>query len=97
MLTEAQGHGFWFGGTIGGLIGAVLLWPLGFVEWGDVALGWRMVSMAVIGAMVGAVIGAVYFAGRLPELEGEMTGAHNDPADGTTRRGSGTAGRSPGR
>jgi hypothetical protein len=86
VLTEAQGHGFWRGGLAGAVIGALLLWPLGFIEWGGVALGWRMVSMSVIGAVAGAVVGGVYFAGRLPELEGELTGAHNQPADGTTLR-----------
>jgi hypothetical protein len=86
VLTEAQGHGFWYGGIFGGLIGAVLLWPLGFIEWGDVALGWRMVSMAILGALVGAVVGSVYFAGRLPELEGEMTGAHNQPVEEAAHR-----------
>jgi hypothetical protein len=90
VLTEAQGHGFWYGGIIGGLVGAVLFWPVGFVSWGGVALGWRLLTMAILGGMAGAVIGAVYFAGRLPELEGEMTGAHNQPADGTTLRDPGT-------
>jgi hypothetical protein len=90
VMTEAQGHGFWMGGIGGGLVGAALFWPVGFIGWGTVALGWRILVCAIIGAMAGAVIGAVYFAGRLPELEGETTGAHNQAEDGTTLADPGT-------
>jgi hypothetical protein len=90
VVTEAQGHGLWRGGAVGAIVGALLFWPLGFIRMGELDLGWRMLIGAIIGAIAGSVVGAVYLAGRLPELEGEMTGAHNQPADGTTLADPGT-------
>ena len=90
VVTEAQGHGFFYGALVGGLVGALVMWPFGFIEWGEVVLGWRIFSCALIGAIAGGAVGAVYFAGRLPELEGETTGAHNQPGSSTTLRDPGT-------
>ena len=40
-LTDAQFKGGLAGALVGGAIGALLFLPLGFVEWGGLALGWH--------------------------------------------------------
>jgi hypothetical protein len=85
VMTRGQMHGVVRGALIGGVLGAVLCWPLGFISWGaGVGLGWRMVATAALGAFAFAVGFMVYLGGRMPELEGETVGANNQPMDGTS-------------
>jgi hypothetical protein len=80
-VTKAQAHGIAYGGLAGAVIGAVVTFGLGFISWGaGVAVGWRVLACALIGAFAGATGGAVYWGGRLPELEGEVTSADNSPS-----------------
>jgi hypothetical protein len=39
-----------------------------------------VLACALVGAFAGATGGAVYWGGRLPELEGEVTSADNSPS-----------------
>lgn len=85
--TQGQRQGIVGGGAIGGVIGALLFLPVGFVSWGaDIGAGARFATMAAIGFLVGATAGAVYWGGRLPELEGETVNADNTPGGGTSMR-----------
>ena len=85
ILPQSQAHGLIVGGAIGGLIGAVLFGPLGFISWGaDIALAPRLITLAVIGFLAGATAGAVYWGGRAPELEGEMVNPDNQPSQGSS-------------
>jgi len=85
LFTRAQTHGIVWGGLIVGLIGAVIGLGFGFIDWGvDVSLAMRLITTAVIGFLAGAAIGAVYWGGRLPELEGEMTNSEHEPSAGSS-------------
>lgn len=85
--TQAQRRGLVGGGALGGLIGAALFAPFGFISWGaDIGPGLRFATVAVIGFLAGATVGAVYWGGRLPELEGETVNADNSPGGGTSMR-----------
>jgi hypothetical protein len=86
FLTDAQFKGGLVGTVVGGLIGAVLFLPLGFIGWGDLALGWRLAVAAMCGALAGSVGLAIYMGGREPELEGEMQDVDQRPSDGTSLR-----------
>jgi hypothetical protein len=85
-LTDAQFKGGLAGALVGGAVGALLFLPLGFVEWGGLALGWRMLIAAVCGALAGSTALAVYLGGREPELEGEVRDVGDRPSIGTTPR-----------
>ncbi len=71
-LTPGQAIGLGLGIVIGGLIGAILFLPVGFMSIGGLGLGWRLLITASIGAVAGGTAGAVYWGGRAPELTGEM-------------------------
>jgi hypothetical protein len=86
FLTYAQFKGGVFGVVAGGLIGALLFLPLGFIAWGGLALGWRLAIAAVCGALAGATALAIYLGGREPELEGEMQDLDARPSIGTSLR-----------
>lgn len=86
FLTDAQFKGGAVGTVIGGLVGAVLFLPLGFIGWGGLALGWRLAIAAVCGALAGSTALALYMGGREPELEGEMQDLDHRPSVGTTLR-----------
>jgi hypothetical protein len=85
-MTDAQARGFIVGSILGGLCGALLFLPLGFIGWGDISLPWRLGLAAVCGAFAGGVGGALYLGGRRPELEGETLDADDRPSIGTTLR-----------
>lgn len=83
--TAAQRHGMVGGALVGAVVGAVLLAPFGFIEWGGtgIGLGPRLAAMALIGLLAGAAVVAVYAGGRLPEIEGQAA----DPATGQAQHG----------
>jgi hypothetical protein len=89
-MTGSMGKGLVFGALVGGLIGALIFAPFGFIPIGDVAVGWRILLFAVIGALAGGTAGAMYFGGRMPELEGETVNADGSPGVGTAARDPGT-------
>lgn len=84
--TGAQGRGLLIGSVIGGVIGLVLLLPLGFIPVSGLSLTGRLVVCAIIGAVAGGTAGAMYLGGRLPELEGETVDADGRPSVGSTPR-----------
>jgi hypothetical protein len=86
VMSDAQLKGGLFGALAGGLIGMVLLLPLGFIPWGDLDLVWRLVVAGITGALAGGTAGALYWGGREPELEGETVDADNRPSVGTSLR-----------
>ncbi|MDD9371851.1 MAG: hypothetical protein PV358_17155 [Acidimicrobiales bacterium] len=86
FLTDAQLKGGVVGTVAGGLVGALLFLPLGFIGWGGLALGWRMAVAALCGALAGSTALAIYMGGREPELEGETLDVDQRPSDGTTLR-----------
>jgi hypothetical protein len=86
FLTDAQFKGAAVGSVIGGVIGALLFLPLGFITWGGLALGWRLLIAAACGALAGSTALALYLGGREPELEGEMQDLDSRPSIGTTLR-----------
>ena len=75
-LTSTQFRGMWMGFLLGAVVGAVVLLPFGFIEMGDLALGWRLLILAGIGAMGGGTAGAVYWGGRMPEIKGDTPVDH---------------------
>jgi hypothetical protein len=85
-MTDAQWKGGVLGSLVGGLIGAVLFLPFAFVSMGNLGAGWRILIVAIIGALAGGTAGALYLGGREPELEGEVMDADGRPADGTSNR-----------
>jgi hypothetical protein len=85
-MTDAQVRGLVLGSILGGLCGALLFLPLGFIDWGDISLPWRLGLAALCGAFAGGVGGALYLGGREPELEGETLDADDRPSIGTTLR-----------
>jgi hypothetical protein len=85
VMTRAQVHGIFGGGLVFGIIGALIGVPFGFIGWGwDVPLIARIGVTALVGLFAGAAIGAVYWGGRLPELEGELTSESNEPSSGSS-------------
>ena len=86
--SHLGGHtkGGFAGALIGGAIGALLLWPFGFIGWGgaEVALGLRILTCAIIGALAGGTVGVVYWGGRLPELDGSTLSASGEPQSSTS-------------
>ena len=90
FLTDAQLKGGVVGIVIGAIVGALLFLPLGFISWGDVALGWRLAAAALCGALAGSTAMAVYMGGREPELEGEMRDRDGSPSSSTTMHDPGT-------
>lgn len=86
FLTDAQFKGGAVGTVVGGLIGAVLFLPLGFIGWDGLALGWRLAIAAVCGALAGSTAMALYMGGREPELEGETQDLDQRPSIGTSLR-----------
>ncbi len=74
------------GALVGGVIGALLLSPFGLIGWGDadVALGLRILTCAIIGAIAGGTVGLVYWGGRLPELDGSTLSADGEPQSSTS-------------
>lgn len=74
-FTPAQTRGIAGGGVVGGVVGAILFLPLGFIDiGGDLSAVVRFVVAAIIGFLAGAAVGAVFFGGRQPEIEGEAQG-----------------------
>src|SRR5918997_2155196 len=49
FMTDAQLKGVVFGSILGGIVGALLFLPLGFIGWGGPALGWRVAIAPVCG------------------------------------------------
>ena len=86
FLTDGQFKGGIWGTVLGGVVGALLFLPLGFVPWSGLALGWRLGIAALCGALAGATALAVYLGGREPELEGETQDVDGRPSIGTTLR-----------
>jgi len=85
-MTDAQWKGGLLGSLVGGAIGALLFLPFAFIHMGSLGVGWRILVVAVIGALAGGTAGALYLGGRQPELEGEVMDADGRPADGTSLR-----------
>jgi hypothetical protein len=85
-MTRGMWHGLLYGSLIGGAIGALVLLPFGFIPMGGIALGWRLLIVASIGAIAGGTGVAMYLGGRLPELEGETVNADGSPGVGSTPR-----------
>ena len=90
FMTDAQLKGVVFGSILGGIVGALLFLPLGFIGWGGLALGWRLAIAALCGALAGSTACAVYLGGREPELEGEMRDLDGSPSSSTTMHDPGT-------
>src|SRR3954471_5916086 len=67
-LSPAQTVGLGLGMVIGGLLGAILFLPIGLIPFADLAVGWRLLITAAVGAMAGGTAGAVYWGGRAPEV-----------------------------
>jgi hypothetical protein len=86
VMTRGMWHGLVLGSLIGGVIGAIVLLPLGFIPMGDLALGWRLLLAATAGALAGGMAGALYLGGRLPELEGETVNTDGSPGIGSSPR-----------
>jgi hypothetical protein len=84
-MTDAQAKGFAFGALAGGLIGALVFLPLALIPFVD-PIGWRILFVALAGALAGGTAGALYMGGREPELEGETLDADGRPSIGTTLR-----------
>jgi hypothetical protein len=84
-MTDAQAKGFALGAVVGGLIGVLVFLPLAFVPFMD-PVGWRILLVALVGALAGGTAGALYMGGREPELEGETLDADGRPSIGTTLR-----------
>src|SRR5690349_23009479 len=85
-LSSGRAHGLWFGALVGGAIGAVVLGLVGLLPYADLAVGWRVLITAIVGALAGGTAGAVYFGGRTPEVERETTDADGSPAIGSSPR-----------
>lgn len=83
-MTQPMWRGLLVGSILGGIIGAVLLLPLAFVEMAGVPLWGRMLIVGAIGAVGGGTAGAHYWGGRVPELSGESLDADNTPSVGST-------------
>ena len=85
-MSDAQWKGGLLGALVGGLIGLVVLLPLGLIPWGGLDLAWRLVVAGIASAFAGGTAGALYWGGRESELEGEWVDADNRPSVGTTMR-----------
>jgi len=81
-LSPAQSVGLGMGMLIGGLVGAIVFLPVGFINFADIAVGWRLLIAALIGAIAGGTAGAVYWGGRAPEVSGEMPPESSGPRRG---------------
>jgi hypothetical protein len=86
LVTDAQFKGSVLGSLAGAAVGALLFLPLGFIDWGYFALGWRLAIAALCGALAGGTALAVYLGGREPELEGETLDVDGRPSSSTTLR-----------
>jgi predicted lipid-binding transport protein (Tim44 family) len=84
VMTRGQWRGMLGGGLVGALIGALIALPFGFISFFDLALGVRLIIVAVAGAAAGATAGALYFGGRIPELSGESYDVDGGPSAGST-------------
>jgi hypothetical protein len=85
QMTRGQWQGMVLGGIAGAVIGALIALPFAFIPFMD-PVGARIAVLLVAGGLAGAAAGAVYWGGRLPELEGEVTDADGRPSDGTSLR-----------
>lgn len=84
--TDSQRTGLAGGAFLGAIVGAVVLVPFGFIDWGASVDTWvRFATAAVIGAIAGAAAGAVYWGGRLPELTGDSPGTDRSEGDAPGR------------
>ena len=83
-MTQGQAKGLLAGSLIGGAVGAVLFVPIAFIEFGDLAFGWRLLVVLLAGALGGGTAGAIYLMGRVPELEGETVDADGTPSAGSS-------------
>jgi hypothetical protein len=90
VMTDSMFKGLLFGSIVGGAIGILVFLPVAFIPFGGLAVGWRILVVAIVGALAGGTAGAIYFGGRLPELEGETAEADGRPGVGTTPRDPGT-------
>jgi hypothetical protein len=86
MMTPSMAKGMATGSLIGGLVGAVVLGLIGLIPIVDMAVGWRVLMFAAIGAVAGGTAMAMYMGGRMPELDGEARNSDNSPGVGTTMR-----------
>jgi hypothetical protein len=86
FLSDAQVKGGLLGIVLGGVVGALVLLPVGLIPWDGLALGWRLAVAALCGALGGSTAAALYLGGREPELEGEMQDVDDRPSIGTTLR-----------
>lgn len=84
--SDSQWKGLIIGSLVGGIIGLVVLLPLGFIPIGGLSLTGRLLICGITGAFAGGTAGAIYLGGRMPELEGETTDADGRPSVGSTPR-----------
>lgn len=84
-MTSGQWKGMVLGGATGAVVGAVVFLPFALIPFMD-SVGARVVIVAICGALAGAVSFGVYWAGRLPELEGETMDVEGRPSSSTTLR-----------
>jgi hypothetical protein len=79
LVPGPQARGFALGAVTGAVIGAILVTPFGFIDWGGGFDLWlRLLLAAIVGVIAGSTVGAVFGAGRKPQLEG-ATDELSDP------------------
>lgn len=84
--SDSQWKGLVIGSLVGGIIGLVVLLPLGFIPVSGLSLTGRLLICGIAGALAGGTAGALYLGGRMPELQGETVDADGRPSVGSTPR-----------
>ena len=70
-LPDSMSRGLWRGGLLGAVVGAVVLTPVAFIPFFDLAFIGRLLIVWVVGFAAGAAVGAVFFGGAVAEDETE--------------------------